>query len=51
VEEDRIASTRRLVEGVDPGVLRILERDDDDFQTMKSRLTSLPKSPAAPRLP
>jgi predicted Zn-dependent protease len=51
VEEDRIATTRRLVEGVDPRILRILERDNADFQTMKSRLTSLPKPPGAPRLP
>jgi|tagenome__1003787_1003787.scaffolds.fasta_scaffold20988342_4 predicted Zn-dependent protease len=51
VEEDRIATTRHLVEGVDPRILRILERDDADFQTMKRRLTSLPKSPAAPALP
>ena len=51
VEEDRIAKTRRLVESVDPGIRRTLERDDADFQAMKSRLASLPKSPDAPRLP
>lgn len=51
VEEDRIATTRRLVESVDPSIRRSLERDDADFQTMKSRLASLPKSPELPKLP
>ena len=51
VEEDRIATTRRLVESVDPSIRRTLERDEADFQTMKSRLASLPKSPEVPRLP
>ena len=51
VEEDRIATTRRLVESVDPSIRRTLEQDDADFQTMKRRLATLPKSPASPRLP
>lgn len=51
VEEDRIAATRRLVEGVDPGIRATLERDDADFQAMKSRLATLPKSPDTPKLP
>ena len=51
VEEDRIATTRRLVESVDPSIRGTLERDDADFQAMKSRLASLPKSPESPRLP
>ena len=51
VEEDRIATTRRLVESVDPSIRGTLERDDADFQAMKRRLASLPKSPEAPRLP
>lgn len=51
VEEDRIATTRRLVESVDPSIRRTLERDDADFQAMKSRLATLPKSPESPRLP
>jgi len=51
VEEDRIATTRRLVESVDPGIRATLERDDAEFQAMKDRLTSLPKSAEVPRLP
>ena len=51
VEEDRIATTHRLVEGVDPGIRATLDRDEADFQTMKSRLATLPKSPELPRLP
>ena len=51
VEEDRIATTRRLAESVDPGIRRTLDRDDADFQAMKQRLASLPKSPELPRLP
>jgi len=51
VEEDRIATTRRLVDGVDPGVRATLERDDADFQAMKRRLATLPKSPDTPKLP
>ena len=51
IEEDRIATTRRLVESVDPSIRRTLEQDDADYQTMKSRLAALPKSPESPRLP
>ena len=51
VEEDRIATTRRLVESVDPSIRGTLERDDAEFPVMKSRLASLPKSPDLPRLP
>ena len=51
VEEDRIATTRRLVESVDPAIRRALDRDDGDFQAMKGRLASLPKPPEVPRLP
>ena len=51
VEEDRIATTRRLVGGVDAGIRRTLERDDPDFQAMKIRLASLPRLPNATALP
>ena len=51
VEEDRIATTHRLVESVDPGIRATLDRDDADFQTMKNRLATLPKPPDTPRLP
>lgn len=51
VEEDRIATTRRLVENVDPGIRRTLEDDDADFRAMKARLASLPRAPEVPRLP
>ena len=51
VEEDRIATTHRLVENVDPGIRATLDRDDADFQAMKNRLATLPKSPETPRLP
>lgn len=51
VEEDRIATTHRLVDSVDPSIRRSLEHDEADFQTMKSRLASLPRSPELPRLP
>ena len=51
VEEDRIATTRRLVASVDPAVRATLARDDAEFQAMKSRLASLPKSPDVPKLP
>ena len=47
VEEDRITTTRRLVEAVDPGIRRTLEQDDAEFQAMKNRLTGLPKPPNA----
>ena len=51
VEEDRIATTHRLVESVDPGIRATLERDDAEFQAMKARLASLPRSAEVPRLP
>jgi predicted Zn-dependent protease len=51
VEEDRITTTRHLVEGVDPGIRLTLERDDADFQAMKGRLATLPKSPDVSRVP
>ena len=51
VEEDRIAATRRLVESVDPDIRRTLDPDDAEFQAMKSRLATLPRSPELPRLP
>jgi predicted Zn-dependent protease len=51
VEEDRIATTRRLAEAVDPAIRKSLERDDAEYQAMKNRLATLPRSAEVPRLP
>jgi predicted Zn-dependent protease len=45
LEEDRIAETRRLIAQYDPAILRSLATDSRNFQTVKTRVRSLPPSP------
>ncbi len=46
LEEARVASTEAEIVAIDPVILKTLTRDTPAFQRFKSRLASLPKSPA-----
>lgn len=49
IEESRIRTTDEEIAKIDPVVLRSLTRDSRSFQNFKSRLASLPRSPAPRR--
>jgi beta-barrel assembly-enhancing protease len=45
IEEDRIASTQRMINQIDPVILSTLTSDSQNFQAFKRRVASLPPSP------
>ena len=50
MEEDRIRATRHEIASLDPGLLRGLVRDNEQYQRFKERIASLPASPSADQL-
>ena len=51
LEEDRIASTRAIIQQIDPAQLEGLREDSPDFQAFQARLRALPPSPAPRQMP
>ena len=45
LEEDRIATIRRVIAGIDPSALAGLRADDAEFRTFQDRVRALPPSP------
>jgi beta-barrel assembly-enhancing protease len=45
IEEDRVRTTEREIEKIDPVILRSLTSDSPSFQSFKRRLAGLPKAP------
>jgi predicted Zn-dependent protease len=49
LEEDRIADTQRIIDKIDPVILRSLTRDSPRFHDFKQRVQSLPAPPPTRR--
>lgn len=49
LEEDRIANTRRIIEGYDPAILDDLQTSSAAFQRFQQRVAALPAPPRASR--
>ena len=45
LEEDRIASVQKIIDGYDPTIIRTLTKDSQNFQQFKARLAAMPPSP------
>jgi predicted Zn-dependent protease len=49
LEEDRIATTQKLIARIDPAILQTLSTDSQNFHAFKDRVLALPPSPPPPR--